>query len=229
MRILYTLTFLLFFLGLSGQISIVPNSLALTISEEGDYLYTLTVANAGSNPATVWWKLAKGSNFPSAWTTQTCDNNTCYAPNFDECPPNKSNIIPANGTSTFTIHFYPNGAVGTAKLAMQLFSDKSFKNMVAETDPEANVVADKTVGTKFASQGADLKIFPNPADDYFVIKNDNNVAKVGIFNIVGKEVRSYKHNPGNTYEIDDLSRGIYIVRMLDARGKTIKSIRLSKK
>ena len=56
----------------------------------------------------------------------------------------------------------------------------------------------------------------------------NNVAKVGIFNIVGKEVRSYRHNPGNTYEIDDLSRGIYIVRMLDAE-ETIKSIRLSKK
>nr|MBP9195901.1 T9SS type A sorting domain-containing protein [Saprospiraceae bacterium] len=51
----------------------------------------------------------------------------------------------------------------------------------------------------------------------------------GIFNILGKEIKSFRHTPGNSYEIDDLSRGIYIVRMLDARGKTLKSIRLSKK
>lgn len=230
MRILYTVVILFTFLNLHSQVSMTPSTLAVTVSEEiPEYVYNIGITNSGSSPISLWWKVQKAPGMPSAWETYTCDLNQCYLPGLDECPGSKPNVVPANSTVNFTLHFDPNGMVGQNKIWFQLYSDKSFKTLVAETDPDGLVIADKTLNVKFSSTGTDIKIFPNPADDYFVIKSDNNVAKVGIFNIVGKEIRSYKHTPGNSYDIADLSRGIYIVRMLDARGKTIKSIRLSKK
>ena len=230
MKLLYTFLFLAVFSSIAvGQISINPNSMAITMSEDGDHLYTFTISNAGATDVKVWWKLVKGAGYPSAWSTQTCDSWTCYAPDLDECPSNKGNVIAANSTTTFTVHFYPNSVSGTSKMHMQLYSDKNFNNLIVETDPDANIIADKTLGVKSNTGSGDLKLFPNPADDYFTIKNDNGVSKVGIFNIVGKEIRSYRHSAGNSYDVSDLIRGVYIVRLMDAKSKTLKSIRLSKR
>ncbi|MBK8701749.1 MAG: T9SS type A sorting domain-containing protein [Saprospiraceae bacterium] len=230
MRILYTLTILLAFTAVRSQISMTPSTLSVIVSEEiPEYVYNITVTNSASAPTSLWWKVQKAAGFPSAWETYTCDLNQCYLPGLEECPASKPNVIPANTTVSFTYHFDPNGSVGQGKVWFQLYSDKSFKTLVAETDPEGTIIADKTLNTKYTSPSSDLKLFPNPTDDYFIIKNDNGVAKVGIFNIVGKEMVTYRHTPGNSYDVSDLSRGIYIVRLLDNRGKTIKSIRLSKK
>jgi hypothetical protein len=224
-----TFTYLLIFLSsfVFGQISISPKTLTHTLSEESEYLYTLKITNSSATPTTLWWKLVKSPSFPSVWTTQTCDLSLCYADNIDECPPTRGNLIPANTTVTFTIHIDPHNLSGSSKMSIKLFNDKEFKNLVAETDPDGTVIADKTLSTKSTTASGELKIFPNPTDDYFVIKNDHQVARVGIYNIIGKEIRSYKHQSNYYYDVSDLTKGVYIVRLLDNRSKTLKSIRLS--
>jgi Secretion system C-terminal sorting domain len=228
MKQIFTLLFTFLLSAMIAQVSIAPGSLATTISESGDHLYTLSINNAGTTPVTVWWKVKKGSTFPTQWSTQTCDLFTCYPNNFDECPGSKSQTIAAGTTVTYTMHFYPNGVSGSSTMSFELYSDKSFKTLIAQTDPTSVVVADKALSTKTPTS-SDLKVFPNPADDYFVIKNDVGVSKVTIFNIVGKEVDSYKHISGATYNVSDYVRGLYIVRLIDSRGKTLKSIRLNKR
>ena len=50
-----------------------------------------------------------------------------------------------------------------------------------------------------------------------------------IYNIIGKEVKAYIHAVGNGYEINDLRKGIYVVRLFDQQGKILKVLRLNKK
>ncbi len=227
MKQIFTLIFAITLSAMVAQVSIVPGTLAKTISETGDHLYSLSITNAGSSPVTVWWKVKKGSTFSPQWNTQTCDLYTCYANNFDECPASKPQTIAAGATVAYSMHFFPNGVVGSSTISFELYSDKSFKTLVAQTDPTGVLIADKSLSTKTPTT-ADLKVFPNPTEDYFTIKNDAGVAKISIFNIVGKEVDSYKHVSGSTYNVSDYVRGLYIVRLIDVRGKTLKSIRLNK-
>jgi hypothetical protein len=229
MKHIYSLIFALMLstLGLA-QVTIAPGSLSTTLSETGDHLYNLTITNTGASAVNVWWKVKKGANFPSQWSTQTCDLFLCYPFNTDDCPPSKGQSIAPNTTITYTMHFYPNGTIGTSSLSFELYSDKAFKTLVAQTDPSAVVIADKLLSTKNVSS-SDIKIFPNPAEDFFTVKNDAAVAKVGIFNIVGKEIDTYKHVSGNSYNVSNFTRGLYIVRLIDNRGKTLKSIRLNKR
>lgn len=211
----------------NAQLSLNPTSLSVNISENSDHLFNVTISNSSNSDVTTWWKLKKNSGFPGAWSTTVCDFFTCYQPNFDECPANKGNLIPANGSVSFQVHFYPNGVTGSSGMALQLFSDKSFKTMITETDPSALLQAGTTSTSNLST--TDLKVFPNPTDDYFIVRNDNNVAKVGLYNIVGKEVFTYKHNAGTSYDVADLNKGVYIVRLMDVKGKVLKSIRLSKR
>ncbi|MFN8337653.1 MAG: T9SS type A sorting domain-containing protein [Saprospiraceae bacterium] len=74
----------------------------------------------------------------------------------------------------------------------------------------------------------DIKVYPNPTVDYFQITNGLNIRKVVVYNMFGKEVKSYFHYNNAQHEVSDLKSGMYIVKLLDERNKVIKSIKLHK-
>lgn len=228
MKQIYILLFSFLSINLVGQISINPGSLQVNISEDvNEYVYNLSITNSGNSEAKIWWKIFR-EDAPTAWKCYMCDIQQCYTPAILACPPSKPNTIAAGKTVTFTFHFQPFNTVGTGKLWLQLYNDKEYKNVVAETDKNALVTADKTSSVKYFDSN-EIKLFPNPTDDYFVVKNDINVSKISIYNIIGKEMVSYKHTQGNTYDVSFLNRGVYIVRLVDSKGKMLKSTRLSKR
>lgn len=74
----------------------------------------------------------------------------------------------------------------------------------------------------------DVMLYPNPATDFFVIKNDEKVASVVIYNIIGKAIKTNHHQKGNVYSVEDLQKGFYIVRLFDDKNKVIKVLRLNR-
>lgn len=74
----------------------------------------------------------------------------------------------------------------------------------------------------------DLKVYPNPTTDYFQISNSVNIKKVVVFNMFGKEVKTFFHYSNAHHEVSDLKSGMYIVKLLDERNKVVKSIKLHK-
>jgi hypothetical protein len=76
--------------------------------------------------------------------------------------------------------------------------------------------------------GDDIRVFPNPAIDYFQVVNGQNVRKIVIFNIFGKEVKSFVHSANAQYDVTDMNAGMYLVRMLDDKNKVVKSVKLHK-
>lgn len=72
----------------------------------------------------------------------------------------------------------------------------------------------------------DLSIYPNPTTDFFLIKNGTKVDQVVIYNWLGKRIESYTHYKGRIYNVEDLDKGIYIVRLFNKNNKAIKVVRL---
>ena len=72
-----------------------------------------------------------------------------------------------------------------------------------------------------------LKLFPNPTNKSFTLTNNSSIdlKKVEIYNNLGKRLKNYEIQ--SSYNIEDLSTGIYFVKVMDQenRSKTIKLIK----
>ena len=84
---------------------------------------------------------------------------------------------------------------------------------------------------KITYQRADIKIYPNPATDYIAFQNpDGRVQEVVFYNLVGRSIRKVTANSGkNMYDVTDLSRGMYLIQLVDANGKVITTKRINKR
>ena len=74
----------------------------------------------------------------------------------------------------------------------------------------------------------EIKIFPNPATDFFQINNSSIVKKVVLYNIVGKEVKTFIHYNNAQHEISDLKAGMYFIKMFDEKNRVVRSLKLNK-
>lgn len=75
---------------------------------------------------------------------------------------------------------------------------------------------------------SEISIYPNPVQDIFQLSHPDLVKSISINNIAGREVRRFDVRGNNTFSIDDLSKGIYIVRLFDSKNEPIKVVRLNK-
>ena len=96
-----------------------------------------------------------------------------------------------------------------------------------------NAAAQTNAGVKLNRTKADqidnVTIFPNPATDRFTINVDHGVIKyITINNIIGKEIKKLRATSTNSFEISELRRGVYIIRVFDTKDELIKALRLSK-
>jgi endoglucanase len=62
-----------------------------------------------------------------------------------------------------------------------------------------------------------LIIYPNPADDYVIIKCDKDIYTIQIFDACHKLVAKYKVNADERYDVAELCSGVYLVRIENAR------------
>lgn len=95
---------------------------------------------------------------------------------------------------------------------------------IGVSSSDAQVVNERKIETE-----TEIKIYPNPATEFFQITYDPRVESLSINNIVGKEVKRLTAYKNEMYDISDLQKGIYILRLLNEDGKVIKAVRLSKR
>lgn len=76
--------------------------------------------------------------------------------------------------------------------------------------------------------GEKIRVFPNPATDYFMLKNADNVSKVLVYNIVGRQVKNFRvESSGNKYMVNDLPKGMYVIRLLDNGNNLVQTLRIN--
>jgi hypothetical protein len=74
-----------------------------------------------------------------------------------------------------------------------------------------------------------IKLFPNPAGDHFGIHQlQGGVKYITVNDIIGKEIKRIEVRNQSTYDVSDLEKGVYIIRIFDPNDELIKALRLSK-
>ena len=76
------------------------------------------------------------------------------------------------------------------------------------------------------SIATEISIFPNPATNYFKISSSAPIAKVEIYNLIGKKIKIIKNNNSNSFDISSFRNGIYLVRIFDSNQKVLKVVRI---
>ena len=225
-RIILINLFAFLFLSLaSAQISIKPSFLKFEADNIEQVYIDINISNGSTEDVDIYWEYEHGDSYPSNWKTQICDLNLCYGFDTFQSSPLLGNTIPAGETKKFTLKIKnvieENNISGNSYGVLRLFDENTFTNEIAVTESNSVSVSDVDL--------SDLILFPNPTTDIINIKNDEGVASLIIYNLIGRQIKQYHHSVGESHDVSDLSVGIYLVVLEDGDGQILKSMRLSKR
>ncbi|HRQ31335.1 MAG TPA: T9SS type A sorting domain-containing protein, partial [Saprospiraceae bacterium] len=186
----------------------------------------MTVTNNYNGPVSFWWRLIKDSTFPTAWTTQVCDLNTCYFENVDKCPKNNPNTLAAGASSdAMYVKLNPKNTEGTTNLWLKIYSNSDLTNLVDSM--LIVVVSQGTAQENLIDE--QIAIFPNPAINVFSLKGElNNADQLEIIDVKGRSLQHSIIETGKYYNISGLPTGMYYVKIIDRQRHTIQTLRLLK-
>lgn len=72
----------------------------------------------------------------------------------------------------------------------------------------------------------EIKIFPNPATDFFRINTDEKIGSVQVLNVLGNVIKQYDKFHGDYYELSGVAPGIYFIKIDHANSNKSRTIRL---
>lgn len=211
-----------------GQLSVTidPNPLHGTgLASETDIKATAVITNTSDQVINLMWK-RNVVDAPADWWSWVCDINACYQPTTDQTPSHKPNVLAPNESMNFEVHIRPFDIEGTAQINFDIFDQADTNTVIAVVE---STFETGTTSVRDLSKIRDLKIYPNPATTYFRVFQDDAVASIMIYSIVGNPVMDFKATDGGQYDVSSLPQGMYLVRMLDTDQNILKTVRLSKR
>jgi hypothetical protein len=162
-------------------------------------------------------------SLPTAWQTLVCDVNQCWTSGVNVSP--DTIVLAANGTSNLDAYIRPNRTSGSATIEIKVTEVGNATNTVTGR----YLFSTSTATRELIKNNSGIKIYPNPTTDYFMLSDNNDIVeRVVIYNIIGRQVKSYKALDNFKYTVNDLPEGMYIIRLLNNGGNTVRTIRLNK-
>lgn len=191
-----------------------------------------TMTNTSSSSVSYKWTVRQISG-PTEWSFAFCDNNACYPygtesninPNGNG--PNEPLVVPAGGTSVMDLQARHNGIPGAGVIEVDMATERDPTTVLSTGVYE--ITMNGVVSSIEQKREFTYKVFPNPADDYFTVATEAKINRVELYNVVGRKVRTYESNLYNRYDVRALPDGIYLIRMKDKDGMTLRTTRLIKR
>ncbi|MCB9080815.1 MAG: T9SS type A sorting domain-containing protein [Lewinellaceae bacterium] len=191
-----------------------------------------TIKNVSADTIHLKWSRLELDR-PSSWQTQVCDGITCYEPfvstNIDpQYQLNDPVTLKPNESREFILHVLPGGTPGTGLIDIDFFLTNKPTERLGTMSFVVEVQA--LVTSSYTPRVIDvIRVFPNPADDYFQLTDYRGVDRLVIYNILGIPVRQFLVGPGQRYSIGNLPDGMYLVSLINNQKGALKTIRLSKR
>ncbi len=208
----------------------------LTVSN--DLEVYLAVTNITNEVLDLKWIREVPSSCSSIWESQVCDNNYCYLEHIS------TNYDPANGYldiftlkanetfDEFVFHVKPGDQPGCCPYMIHFFDINNWDDTLATLHINVSVnTPDCTFivsDAKEQQEAANIKVFPNPTANAFSLTENEVIKQVSIFNILGRQVKTFQSNSNQQYDIADLANGLYLVGMMNQNGEVLKTVRLFK-
>lgn len=177
------------------------------------------------------WELAV-DEAPAEWRFSVCDQNTCYfttnTTNVDyrDRIPYAPVILMPGDTAKLDLNVFPIGAAGNANVHINLYDIANPKTLLNTANYFITIDGLSAITELDKNK---LRVYPNPVSDYLTITRNTFVRQLWVSNILGKQVRTFDTSFGNKYDISDLPDGIYLISMVDANRKVVKTVRVSKR
>lgn len=203
----------------SAQLSVARDTMVLSGSADEELFGEVSLFNEADSTLDLRW-VRTIHNLPQDW-----DNYYCAVPGECGAPWTDSlNFeLPANTTAgLLQCHCEPHGNAGTANITVRFIN-----NDTEEVLGMIEWICDATPVSTNELEKANIKLFPNPASDYFNLVNGDKVDRVIIYNILGKQVKYFGKEDEN-YLIGDLVKGLYLVQLIDLDTEATKTLKLKK-
>ena len=182
----------------------------------------------------IYWNRVQTEK-PDSWETYICiDGVLCYSPvndtNYD--PDNGINEplkLKAGETLDFALHLLPNQVEGDGTFEATLALGSKPDSVIAKINYNVNIRdQERTTGT-FALTAAEIRIFPNPATEYFMLSEYSQLSRVDIYSMLGRRMRSYEIIDDRSLSLSGLPDGLYLISLVDRNGRIVRTSRLIKK
>lgn len=187
-----------------------------------------TVTNTSNQTLLLKWKRVI-INQPLGWQTQVCDDFAYYTPDIATNYAPKYNInapveLAPGASLTFSIHVQPMGTAGRGVYEIPFSLTKSPDKTIGSLIFTANV---EDAAKEYSK--ANLRLYPNPAIDYFEITPNAPVDKIELYNMIGKKIRTYNAEYTNRFDISEIPPGLYLVSLINEKRGVLKTLRLNKR
>ena len=187
--------------------------------DQGDVPVEATIRNLSDNTIHLQWE-RRVIELTSTCETAVCDPNTCYGRGLNSMTFDMDPHL----TAPMLVHFYNNGAPCAGIIHLKITN--------------LDNPADSLIGIYMFNQSsgvknlpiANIKLFPNPATDFFSLENTENVAAIRVFSLDGRQVARFDASTGNNiYSLQNQPTGNYILVMEDKNGDAFQAVELHKR
>ena len=217
--LLSTILSLLIVVVASAQLTVGSENMTVTGMADEELFGETSLSNSADTVLDLRWVRTINS-IPEEW-----DNYFCAVPGNCGLPHTDSlNFeLPANTTEgLLQCHCEPHGVAGMATVTVRIIN-----NSTDEVLGTVDWVCDAAPVSTNDLEKANIKLFPNPASDYFQLVNGEKVDQIIVYNILGKQVK-YFGKEDEIYEVSDLTKGIYMVQLIDLDTEVTKTLKLKK-
>ncbi len=86
--------------------------------------------------------------------------------------------------------------------------------------------------TNFQSYGGssgvgEFQVFPNPAVDYIQVSDNDDIQRIALFNLAGREIKSFTYRSAEKYFVGDLPKGMYLIQFLGPQNRRLSTRRIN--
>lgn len=209
-------------------------SAQVTIEFDHDTLHTAMPLDSVDKVAHNYIKNTSNSTKTFKWTREViqiapncqsyiCDPKACYLPQIST----RTFTLAGNTKGTLDAHMKNNDPANLCCSILKLHLEE-----VNVPDNFADVFFYFNDCSKILDESEalalDLKIYPNPVQDFFTLENAEEVATLRVMSRDGREVKTFAADASQKYEITDLPTGQYFVVVYGKTGKAIRAIEILK-
>lgn len=206
--------------ALQAQVSINPPVVVKNniLASDADVAAKSMVKNSSMSTKTFKWE-RRIMQMTEGWFTAVCDKNQCYLPSVSS----REFTMGADEEATMDVHVYPSGIEGSA--------------IIEVTVTEVGDTTNKAIATYYFNQSPSnaqeavpqqIRVYPNPSQGLFTVSANNIATRLEVFNLAGQRVKTFEFSNDNWYDIHELPRGTYFVRLIDRSSRIVVTRLLNK-